>query len=174
MKEKTQIGNHPLLGKLPFFSPWSMAVKSKVVTIDVTFMMLLVLQLLQWFELKPKETMPRSSCGQTPAFFSQASEDAMRMHVDDSDHCLRAPIQLLGGIRNVPWIARVFRCKWKCVYIYYKYIYIYICIYIYYIYNIIIIIGFTHTHAHSLTHRHIYIYICIYSIYLYAKVVWCI
>jgi len=97
MKEKTQIGNHPLLGKLPFFSPWSMAVKSKVVTIDVTFMMLLVLQLLQWFELKPKETMPRSSCGQTPAFFSQASEDAMRMHVDDSDHCLRAPIQLLGA-----------------------------------------------------------------------------
>ena len=36
----------------------------------------------------------------------QAPEDAMRLHVDDSDHGLRAPIQLLGGIRNVPWIAR--------------------------------------------------------------------
>ena len=75
-ERKKLIGNHPLLEKLPLFSPWSMAVKSKVVTIDVTFMMLLVLQLLQWFELKPKETMPRSSCGQRPAFFSQASEDA--------------------------------------------------------------------------------------------------
>lgn len=97
-ERKKQIGNHPLLEKVPFFSPWSMAVKSKVVTIDVTFMMLLVLQLLRCY-----------FCGQRPAFFSQASEDAMRMHVDDSDHCLRAPIQLLGGIRNVPWISRVFR-----------------------------------------------------------------
>eukprot|EP00435_Cladocopium_sp_Y103_P015014 s1612_g3.t1 len=32
---------------------------------------------------------------------TKESEDAMRLHVDDSDHCLRAPIQLLGGIRNV-------------------------------------------------------------------------
>ena len=71
-------------------------VESSVVTLDVTSTS--ITRLLQLFESKPKETMPRPK--------PQAREDAMRMHVDDSDHCLRAHIQLLVGIRNVPWIAR--------------------------------------------------------------------
>ena len=38
---------------------------------------------------------------------SEVKEDAMRLHVDDCDHLLRAPVQLLLGIKNAT-------CKHSC------------------------------------------------------------